>query len=629
MKNGKTKLEKELLLRKKAEEVIIKKKVIKDPKLSYIETLELIHELDVHQIELEMQNEELLLAKKQAEINADKFTDLYDFAPSGYLTLSKDGEIMELNFMAAQILGQERSFLTSKRFAIFLADDCREVFSSFLDKVVNSNGKETCEVLLKGNFQSSFVYLTGVSAENGKKGLINLFDITERKKAEEDLRLSEDKYRTLFEANRDSITIFRLDSNNKPSNFIEANEATTTIFGYTKKELESMSIRDFESTTEKVKKNRIETLQLNGRIDFETVITTKNKKNRNVEVKLAVINYENQPALMCITRDITERKQLEENTKKAQENLETILDAIPDLLFEVDLEGRIYHYHSHRSDLLAVPPSVFMGKLVQEVLPDKVSKTIKEAMQEADEKGWSMGRQYELNLPQGKHWFEISVSPIIESSPNERHFIILSRDITDRRNAEIDLQKSKAEAEENNRLKSIFLANMSHEIRTPMNGILGFTELLKDPNLSQQEQQEYIDIIEKSGVRMLSILNDIISISKVESGQVEISLSETNINEQMEYLFTFFKPEANHKGIQLSFENNLNFKEATITTDSEKIYAVLTNLIKNALKFTDTGFIQFGYVKKGKFLEFYVKDTGLGIADEKKKIIFGHIKAQA
>jgi len=191
------------------------------------------------------------------------------------------------------------------------------------------------------------------------------------------------------------------------------------------------------------------------------------------------------------------------------------------------------------------------------------------------------------------------------------------------------LQKAKKKAEENDRLKSAFLANMSHEIRTPMNGILGFTELLKEPMLPGEVQQEYINIIEKSGARMLNIINDIISISKVESGEMEVSLSETNINEQIEYIFTFFKPEAEHNGIKLHFKNSLPAKEAIIKTDREKIYAILTNLVKNAIKFTSTGSIVFGYNFNSAgshvnpaLLEFFVKDTGSGIPPEQQKIIF-------
>lgn len=936
------------------------------------------------------------------------------------------------------------------------------------------------------------------------------------------IQASEEKYHTLFDSNRDSITIFRINSEGKSGNFIEANPATTAIFGYTKDEILSMCPKDLEVMSDNKRKKRIENLLSKGSLDFETVIKNQRGNLRNVEIKSVVIDYLNEPAVMNITRDITERKQLELRIQKAHSNLETILEAIPDLLFEVGFDGRIHHYQAHREDLLSVPPAMFLGKLFQEVLPPHVAKICMEAIGEADKKGWSSGKQYELELTHGKKWFELSVSPIKESNSIEKHFIILARDITERKMTEIALQeneeklkvifnsvsesiyvidktgtfidvnkgaekmykysqkqligkspfslaapnlnnleevqrkmesvsdtgnpeqfefwamrkngeifpkevvvnktsysgedyliatarditkrkkieealrksdekimsvfnlansgilltdtngailefnnwwleklnyskkefsqmtnlsithpddleksklwlnkiitgeiekyqiekrylrkdksffwgelsvsaikdknnktiqligiitditerkiaenslreseekyrglvenspdgiviyvddkitfindeglrmlgttkkediikkpvlqfvhpdslqsvikrmeevvadskaskiveerfisldgipfdveikaiptiyeqknavqvivhditerkrtqekikqlsqaveqspaaivitnttgtieyinpkfsettgysldevigqnsrilksgktspseyihlwqtitagnewfgeflnkkkdgtlywesasispifndygktthyiaikediterklveqqliKAKEKAEENDRLKLSFLANMSHEIRTPMNGILGFTELLKEPNLDSVVQQEYIKIIEKSGIRMLNIINDIISISKIESGQVEVTLTETNINEQIEYLHTFFKPEATHKGIRLLITNLLPSNENTIKTDCEKVYAILTNLVKNALKFTNSGSIEFGCKKNGANLEFIVKDTGLGISNSQKKIIF-------
>lgn len=200
--------------------------------------------------------------------------------------------------------------------------------------------------------------------------------------------------------------------------------------------------------------------------------------------------------------------------------------------------------------------------------------------------------------------------------------IVTLIDHTERNHVEQELIKAKENAEESDRLKSAFLANMSHEIRTPMNGILGFTDLLKEPNLTGEEQHEYISIIQKSGNRMLNIINDIISISKIESGVVEVSLSETNVNEQIEYISTFFKPECTQKGIAILHKSPLPKEESNINTDREKVYAILTNLVKNAIKFTNTGSIEFGYELKGKYLEYFVRDTGAGINKEHLEIIF-------
>ena len=189
-----------------------------------------------------------------------------------------------------------------------------------------------------------------------------------------------------------------------------------------------------------------------------------------------------------------------------------------------------------------------------------------------------------------------------------------------------ELIVAKEHAEESDRLKSAFLANMSHEIRTPMNGILGFADLLKQADLSGEEQQEYIKIIEKSGARMLNIINDIVNISKIEAGQMEVYLSKSNINEQINFIYTFFKPEIEKKGIQFLVKKSLPDEKANITTDREKIFAILTNLIKNAIKFTTDGTIEFGYeivsMIHESLIQFYVKDTGMGIPKDRQEAIF-------
>jgi PAS domain S-box-containing protein len=574
-------------------------------------------------------------------------------------------------------------------------------------------------------------------------------DITERIAKEEELKSSEEKYRTIFESNNDSITIYKLNADKKPSNFIEVNSASTEIFGYSKAELLTLSVNNLEPITEEERKARTEKLLEAKHIDFETIINNKKGVKRDVETKSIVIQYKGEPAVMNITEDITERKHLENNLRRAHESLAILFDAIPDILFEVGLDGMIYHFHSHEPEMLAVSPEFFMGKKFQEVLAPEASKIIMSAVLEANEKGKSKGKQYYLELKNEVFWFELSVSIINGSDKKEPRFIILAHNITERKQTEIALkiseqklkgifelansgillmdnkgtilmendwwhqelgyseaelkkiniddltfeddlemsqkwanqlfegkidkyqiekrfirkdktqlwveisisgikdEKNKVEkavgividiterkktvqeliiakehAEQSDRLKSAFLANMSHEIRTPMNGILGFTALLKDPKLGENEQKEYIEIIEKSGTRMLNIINDLINISKVESGQMEISMGETNINSQLDYLYTFFKPEAKKKGLHLEEKNQLNWEDSKIKTDREKIYAILTNLIKNAIKFTNSGSIEFGYKLKEKFLEFYIKDTGLGIPDSKKELVF-------
>jgi len=206
------------------------------------------------------------------------------------------------------------------------------------------------------------------------------------------------------------------------------------------------------------------------------------------------------------------------------------------------------------------------------------------------------------------------------------------RDITERKKVEFELMMAKEKAEESDRLKTAFLANMSHEIRTPMNGILGFTELLKNTTITGEQRKEYIEIIQKSGDRLLNIINDVLDISKIEAGQMDVAVSETNINEQINYLNAFFKPETESKGLKFSYKKGLSEQECIVYTDKEKVYAVLINLLKNAIKFCDSGSIEFGYslsriegngmLRQPAEIKFYVKDTGIGIPLNRQNAIF-------
>jgi signal transduction histidine kinase len=224
------------------------------------------------------------------------------------------------------------------------------------------------------------------------------------------------------------------------------------------------------------------------------------------------------------------------------------------------------------------------------------------------------------------YWEDAVISPIINENGIITNFVAVKEDITEKKKLWNELITAKEKAEESDRLKSAFLANISHEIRTPMNGILGFAELLKEPELTGDEQSEYIGLIQQSGERMLGLINDLIDISRIEAGETFLQISVTPVNTVLHNLHAFFRPQTDKKKLLLRCSPGLSDSESLVETDRIKIGQVMTNLIQNALKFTRTGEIAFGYEKTGDSLEFFVTDTGIGIPAEMKDKIFDRFR---
>jgi signal transduction histidine kinase len=195
-----------------------------------------------------------------------------------------------------------------------------------------------------------------------------------------------------------------------------------------------------------------------------------------------------------------------------------------------------------------------------------------------------------------------------------------------RQHMEAELRKAKKEAEESDKLKSAFLANMSHEVRTPMNGIMGLAHLLANPEVEGETKQEYVNLILSSGNVLISLLDDIMDVSRIEANQVVASKEDFQLNELIKELHGFFSTELEVMGkkvLELCYKVALDDEDSMINTDRVKLRQVLVNLLSNALKFTDTGRIEFGYqLQNDQLLLFYVSDTGIGISHDKQKRIF-------
>ncbi|MCX6221613.1 MAG: response regulator [Bacteroidia bacterium] len=332
-----------------------------------------------------------------------------------------------------------------------------------------------------------------------------------------------------------------------------------------------------------------------------------------------------QRLLPAIDRELRESGNRAER-KRAEEELRILSRAVeqsPASIIITDTEGKIKYVNSKFTEITGYTPNEVLGQNPRILKSGEMSQDYYKEMWQSIALGNEWFGEFHNKKKNGElYWELVSISPIFDTTGIITHFLAVKEDITSRKQTEQELINAKEKAEESERLKTAFLTNMSHEIRTPMNGILGFAELLKEPNLSGAEQQEYINIIGKSGVRMLNIINNIVDISKIEAGLMDVHMKESNVNEQIECIYTFFKPEVEDKGMKLFYKNDLPTKEAIIGTDTEKVYSILTNLVKNAIKYTEEGSIEFGYVKKGDDLEFYVKDTGIGIPKERQDAIF-------
>ena len=631
--------------------------------------------------------QELIFAKEKAEESEEKYKLLHENAGIGIGYFSPEALVISFNQIAAKHMnGNPEDFIGKSIFDLFPKPAADFYFNRFQKAVLSTEPKVYEDFIQLPNDEKWFLSTyTKIADSQGKVFGIQVIsqDITKIKKAEIELlkakekaEENEQKYRMLFDSNKDSISLLSIGTDGKPSDFIEFNHAACGMFGFTREELMLKKLGELETPVpENIMIQRLEALKAKGSVDFETIITDKSGNEIDVEVKVIPINYQNQPALMNITRDISERKKAEQQLITAKEHAEnnnrinearlkllkfsenhTIDEILEETLntAEIISHSKIGFFHfveQDQNNLLLQNWSTGTKKYFCNAQGKGLHYPIDKAGVWVDclsERKPVIHNNYEAlihkkGLPEGHaKLIRELVIPIIYDDivkaicgignketeydqidvENISLLAYLAWEIVEKKKISEALVFAKEKAEESDRLKSAFLANMSHEIRTPMNGILGFAELLKDPELSGEQQQTFIEVIEKSGNRMLNIINDIVSISKIESGTMDIHLKETNINNQMQFVYDILKLDADKKKLNLSYKCLTSDKEAIIKTDSEKFLGILSNLVKNAIKYTNSGSIEYGYTNKGQEFEFYVKDTGIGIPKDRQEAIF-------
>jgi signal transduction histidine kinase len=204
-------------------------------------------------------------------------------------------------------------------------------------------------------------------------------------------------------------------------------------------------------------------------------------------------------------------------------------------------------------------------------------------------------------------------------------FLLINRELNKKNAILEDLEKAKERAEESDRLKSAFLANMSHEIRTPLNGILGFCELILDDSFSKEDKQVFAKYMNKNGDDFLKLINDIMDISKIQSNQYVIQKKKFNLNQLLEDIYDQYKQSElrmHRKEVDFILIKGEPQKEIELFSDAEKLSHVLQNLLNNSFFYTSEGHVRFGYNKLGSDFEFFVEDTGRGIDEKNKDLIF-------
>ncbi|SMO42951.1 PAS domain S-box-containing protein [Saccharicrinis carchari] len=324
-----------------------------------------------------------------------------------------------------------------------------------------------------------------------------------------------------------------------------------------------------------------------------------------------------------VLQDISVKTNIAKALAKSENKYRELVEKINDVIYSIDTNG-IFTYVSPVAKLLTgYTPEELSGHDLAEFIHKDDNLIYNNAIKEV-KLGSTIQSEIRIKGKSGSYtWIRNSMRPIYNENGAFAGIHGIAQDIEQTKLAERDLIAAKEKAEESDRLKSSFLANMSHEIRTPMNGIIGFSELLSSKTINPAEREYYTSIIVKSGHQLLDIINDVLEISKIETGQININNTDVNINYLIDVLYSFFRRKAEDKNLQLNTFKASEQSAFYITTDEGKLRQILNNLLSNAIKFTKAGMVSFGYYfADDNCIVFYVEDEGIGIAKGEQIKIF-------
>jgi len=553
-------------------------------------------------------------------------------APVG-ISVVKDKKITFINNEVIRETGYSKDELIGQSPAILY--DYEEVGVKKLEEfyaLMRESGVGSLEItILTKDGRRIPAQLTGSPASydsDGDSFLMIAQDISEVKNAQRDLIESQNRIKTIIETTIDGILICE-----KPDVFNYINKAGTKLLGYSKEELNNISLDDiFSDQNEKIK--YLEAFrQIDEKDDFKGDIRIVNSKNENVflEVSGTSVVLDNKNQYYFSLHDVTARISDKQALLLSEEKFRTLTENSRDHIIRLDHYGRVVYSNSSFLDAYGLKEDSVIGNTFVEInnIPEEFIRGLWPRISDVLRNGVAASLELVIHYRGRYMVFDWTITPETNVAGESHSVLIVGRDYTRRKKVEEDLLVAKDRAESADKLKSAFLANMSHEIRTPLNAIVGFANLLKEDMIDDIEKEEYINIINKSSDNLMMLINDIIDLARIESGQLNLLRSAVDLHEMLESIYTTFKQRAKaEKGNNVSIVLSIPEHAGTvrILADENRLIQIFNNLMGNALKFTNHGHVAFGYTLSGGFIRFYVRDTGIGIVHEKHSIIFDQFR---
>jgi PAS domain S-box-containing protein len=333
-----------------------------------------------------------------------------------------------------------------------------------------------------------------------------------------------------------------------------------------------------------------------------------------------------------LKKEIDQRRKTEKKLQESEERFALAVDGTSDGLWDLNLKTGNAFFSDRYAEMLDYHPDELTLSIQSwsELLhPDDKEKALKKVNDYLNRKTKIYESAFRMKKKEGQYmWINARGMALFDETGKPYRFVGFHTDITEKKEKELELISAKERAEESDRLKTAFLTNISHEIRTPMNGILGFIDLLKTTDVDTHVREQYTGIIEKGCNRLLSIITDIVEISKIDARQIVVNNSQVDLALLINTVYSSFAEQI-HANREVIFKLSLHssVRECYCITDEEKLKEILKRLVGNAIKYTPQGTIEIGCQrKKSNELEFYVKDTGLGIPKEYHDLIFENFR---